>query len=168
MSTCVLATWTCSVCTTTGEGLPEACPACEGPLTLTQEGYLAVIGMHSRLVGRARDVANLLDLGSTHITLDDARADGLFEVEWTTYCGRGCCGPENHSAVVPNRYLWMPNADILAEQAARKEAAERATAEAARVTKLRRAEEAVALSRSMASGLAEMEARLATLRAEAT
>lgn len=160
--------WTCDDCKETGDTLVDACSTCEGPLTLSAEGHLAAIRFHQKLVGRARAVASLFGHGSTEVHFDDAYEGGIFEVKWTTRCGRGCCGPEAHSACIPLRYLWMSDDVILAEKADREERERKSKAEEARLTTIRRAEEAVALSRSMASGLAEMEARLATLRAEAT
>lgn len=159
--------WTCDDCKATGDTLVNECPACEGPLTLTMGGQLATIRSHQKMMGRARAVAKLLGHGSTEVHFDDAYDGGIFEVEWTTRCGRGCCPPEGHRAGIPLRYLWTSDDVILAEKLDREERARKVEVETKRLTSLRQAEEAVALSRSMASGLAEMEARLAALRAEA-
>lgn len=160
--------WRCTndQCDSSGAGYPpDECPSCTWPTTLAKDGFLSALRVHRSLIQRAEHIAALLGHGSEHITFDDTHESGTFEVEWQTYCGRGCCSPETHTATIPLRYLWTDDATILAEETARKEAEARAKAEAAHAEKIRVAEQRLATARAAAQSLAAVEAELQTLKA---
>ena len=165
-------TWKCQQCSREGSGsVPEECPDCEyylGTEALTQAGWKQTLRMQQLLDDRTRHIADLLDYG--HESFDYTYADregGTITAKWETYCGRGCCSPEQHSEDFPARYLWMADADILAEEKAKKEAIQKAEAEKKRKAESAQAEQELARAKARAL-TAQADAAAALAKAEAT
>ena len=166
-------TWKCPQCSLGGSDIPpEQCPDCEWYFDrysdhLTEQGYLTAIRLHQKLINRAKEIAKILDYGDTNIEIDDDQPEGTISTSWETYCGRGCCSPEHHHATFPNRYLWMSDEDIRAEEAVKKAASEAQAAEKKRKADSAQAEQE--LARAQARALtAQADAAAALVKAEAT
>ena len=148
-------TWKCPQCEEEGSGvLPEECSCGYYPdgASLTPAGWKQILRTKQFLQERSERIADLLDYGKESFDYTYAdREGGTITAKWETYCGRGCCSPEQHSEDFPARYLWMTDADIKKEEEAKKEVARKKEAEKAHLKALAEAEKALSQARTKAA-----------------
>lgn len=163
-------TWKCQ-CGQEGTGfIPDECPTCEHYLdaTLTPDGWKATLQAYQVLDERARHITEMLGHGCDSLDFAYAyREGGTFTTRWeSANCRCGCSGYSTHDEDIPTRYLWMSDADIRAEEAAKKEATAKKEAEKQRLKALAQAEQELVKARAKAATAAE-DAATALAKAEA-
>ena len=129
---------------------------------------METVNAHIKVTARAAHVAALAGFNchevffneGESITIDDNAAIMVFT--WNEFTGYDS-EPEPHCEHLPLRYLWTPNAEIIAEVAEQKRAREQAE----RAKEIKALEREVQEYREMLAKLPEKEERLAKLKEQA-
>jgi len=159
----VIEVWLCIDCAHVQRNL-ETCESCGGVGTLRNPtGVDQIILQYQAIRRRVEQVVKIIDAGAEKInfTIQDFPDSSTVEVEWTTYCGRGCCGPDSHEREFPMRYLFQTDEVIKAAEAKLADERKKVVEEAERREKIAKAEVKLLAARTKintAQAKAEQEA----------